>query len=207
MQLSSYSNGDCQGKTLKRVSFTEDPRIHTFSSSLESITIDCPNNDEYNDMDVLLGKGKRAINHTGNVKLKYIINMNKDNYEMLNKQEKTRLCRKIVESIRNNGGRFLIFNSESGLYEEAADCLAHEKVSHHLRAKNKKPRRKNKKTRTKSSSTISRRVVQTSSNASEHFVDIDILKGLLASQQRDFAKMLTNEPFSEDEATNLLVEC
>mmetsp|Transcript_15355 Transcript_15355/g.21391 ORF Transcript_15355/g.21391 Transcript_15355/m.21391 type:complete len:207 (+) Transcript_15355:127-747(+) len=206
MQLSCYSDGDCQVKTLKRVSFTEDPRILFFSSSLESIAINCPNNDDYHDEDVLLGKGKRAINHAGNVKLKYIINMNKDGYQMLNKQEKTRLCRKIVGSIRNNGGRFLILNSESGLYEEAADFLAHEKVSHHLRAKNKKPRRTNKKTRTKSSNTRTRQVVQTSSNASEHFVDVDILKSLLASQQRNFAEMLTNEPISEDEATNPFVE-
>ena len=57
--------------------------------------------------DVLLGRGKTASEHTGNLRAFHIVEMNRKRYEQAGKFEKTQIAEKIVHLIHQSYGRFL----------------------------------------------------------------------------------------------------
>ena len=59
------------------------------------------------DIDVLCGRGGRAIQHPGNRAFRAIVMSKKSLYHKLKKKEKRKISKSIVEMIRKKGGRFL----------------------------------------------------------------------------------------------------
>jgi len=57
--------------------------------------------------DVLFGRGKRAMHHTGNKYYQEVVSTLAEQYKNCNKLQKTALSRSIVYTIHSHGGRFL----------------------------------------------------------------------------------------------------
>lgn len=99
--------------------------------------------------DVLLGKSKRSLNHSGNRRLEVLCGFHYDAYDKaVSKHRKTEVSDRIVSMIHESGGQFLIWKQDEKPYESSvgeagvwvsADSLqARNKVAHvfrHLRAK------------------------------------------------------------------------
>ena len=93
--------------------------------------------------DVLLGRGSKCAQHTGNLRLFTIAEMNRTKYEQLSKYEKTRYTHHLVHQIKSSGGRFLKkacvgsgktkIKFESYSWTEATDNEARDKISHVFR--------------------------------------------------------------------------
>ena len=89
--------------------------------------------------DVLLGRGKTASEHTGNLRAFHIVEMNRKRYELAGKFEKTQIAEKIVHLIHQSYGRFLKKDqdSENGgtgiCWVETSTEEAREKISHCFR--------------------------------------------------------------------------
>lgn len=56
--------------------------------------------------DVLFGKGN-IRHHVGNLHCAYLVEQHQEEYENVNRREKTRVAEKIVQTIKKNDGRFL----------------------------------------------------------------------------------------------------
>ena len=57
--------------------------------------------------DVLLGKTKRSLRHTGNQRLVLLCQLHYDKYNTANKYRKTELSDQIVSMVHESGGQFL----------------------------------------------------------------------------------------------------
>lgn len=77
--------------------------------------------------DVLFGKWKAAVEHTGNLRATHIVDMHRPKYERANKYEKTEIAERIVDLIREAHGRFL--KRDQGGWVEVDDGEAREKIS------------------------------------------------------------------------------
>jgi hypothetical protein len=82
--------------------------------------------------DVLLGRGKPFNEHSGNVRLRRLVDLHKEEYKMARVGEKHTITRKIVESVKSNSGRFLKRDPD-GWWVLVSDDEATEKVSHNFR--------------------------------------------------------------------------
>jgi len=151
------------------------------------------------------------MSSSGNLRLKDIVNKNKERYQQdLNKVEKTKLSRDIVRQVQRRGGRFLLQNPSTDVYEEVTDTVAREKVSHLLRAKLPSPRctikkgnaKKNKSKNKKNSTDGSewgfprRRSAQGGTqtppnNSNENQYQLESIEGLLKKQQEIFSRIST----------------
>ena len=104
--------------------------------------------------DVLFGKGKKTMKHTGNVTMYQMIELSQHRYEKATKFVKTEIAEQIVSAIHESEGRFLKWNKnkskqksqpassdkDTGYYEVVDHTAAREKVSHYFRhLRNKKP--------------------------------------------------------------------
>mmetsp|Transcript_5393 Transcript_5393/g.7926 ORF Transcript_5393/g.7926 Transcript_5393/m.7926 type:complete len:233 (-) Transcript_5393:106-804(-) len=139
---------------------------------------------EITSKDVLLGRGKRIMNNPGNIRFKKLVEGYKDGYDKLEKVEKTRLSREIVDSIRRDGGRFLAVNPHTGIYEDAGDYIAREKVSHILREKPRQKRSKKK---------INKRPDKSSRRRSDiELIGQGVLETLLNKQKKIFGELRTS---------------
>ena len=93
--------------------------------------------------DVLLGRGKTASSHTGNLRLFHIVDMNRSKYEKLGRYQKHRFSGMIVHLVNQSGGRFLkkvkttMKNSggkaEQQQWIEVTSDEARDKISHCFR--------------------------------------------------------------------------
>ena len=81
--------------------------------------------------DVLFGRGKGVTGHTGNVRVGYLIEVHRNEYENADKMTKTRIASSIVRMVHESNGRFL--KKEDGVWVEVSDEVAREKVSHFFR--------------------------------------------------------------------------
>jgi hypothetical protein len=81
--------------------------------------------------DVLLGKGKLIQEHSGNIRCRHVIESFNPRYKISTKMEKTSLARKVVQDMKNSGGRFL--KQDAGGWVEVNDEIAREKVSRSFR--------------------------------------------------------------------------
>jgi hypothetical protein len=82
--------------------------------------------------DVLLGRGKPFHGHPGNVHLRHLVDLHKDEYKMARVGEKHNITRKIVESVKRNSGTFLK-REPDGWWVVVSDDEATEKVGHNFR--------------------------------------------------------------------------
>ena len=82
--------------------------------------------------DVLLGRGSRVSEHTGNLRAFHIVTMNREIYEKAGKFEKTRIAEKIVQLIQQSYGRFLE-KGPGGCWIECDMEKSREKISHCFR--------------------------------------------------------------------------
>ena len=89
--------------------------------------------------DVLLGRGKTASEHSGNLRAFHIVEMNRKRYEQAGKFEKTQIAEKIVHLIQQSYGRFLKKeyaggkSGEGACWVETSTEEAREKISHCFR--------------------------------------------------------------------------
>lgn len=86
--------------------------------------------------DVLFGRGRNTREHCGNLRCAHLVEMHQIEYEACSKLEKTALAERIVDIVKDCGGRFLKKDRKKG-WEEVPDTMAREKVAHffrHLRA-------------------------------------------------------------------------
>jgi len=86
------------------------------------------------ELDILLGRGRGAQNHAGNVHYRHVVEMFRKRYEQMNqKGSKTKLIRDVVAVIYDNGGRFLKQEGKSGRWIPIHPDVARDKVSHSFR--------------------------------------------------------------------------
>ncbi|KAL3940956.1 MAG: hypothetical protein SGBAC_004609 [Bacillariaceae sp.] len=85
--------------------------------------------------DVLLGKGRPYQEHPGNIALNDIIDKYRDEYTgCKSRTEKTAMSLNILDTIKNQGGRFLMKKSkDDDLWVVASELKAREKVAHSFR--------------------------------------------------------------------------
>merc|ERR1719491_2537286 len=85
--------------------------------------------------DILLGRGRGAQNHKGNIHYRHVVETFRKQYEEIpNKGEKTLFIREVVDIIYDNGGQFLKKNPNgSGKWVRINPDVAREKVSHSFR--------------------------------------------------------------------------
>ena len=83
-------------------------------------------------LDVLLGRGRRNLSHSGNMMFRTLVEGCKEEYfEADSRKVKFRLTQDIVDTVRSVSGRFLKMD-ESG-WQEVDDEIARLKVSHLFR--------------------------------------------------------------------------
>jgi hypothetical protein len=92
-------------------------------------------------LDVIFGRGHTHQNHTGNVKIRGLVEDSKAIYDSSSKKQKTIITEKVVHAIKKTG-RFLK-EGEAGGWVEVNDHDARLKVSHAFRdqAKREKARK------------------------------------------------------------------
>ncbi len=86
--------------------------------------------------DVICGRHKTAYSHTGNVRFRVVIEMNRRRYQTTaSRNEKTRITAELVAMFRSSrpGGRFLKMEGSNN-WLDVGDEYAKEKVSHALRS-------------------------------------------------------------------------
>ena len=76
--------------------------------------------------------GRGNLNHYGNLKFRQVIDEYQLEYEQADKNGKTNVAMKIVQIIKNNGGRFLKKDKNLGWVQES-DEAARYRVSHRFR--------------------------------------------------------------------------
>jgi hypothetical protein len=81
-----------------------------------------------NPNDVLVGKGKPCQQHSGNLRLRHLVELRLADYTVVRKSEKQNFTREIVQTIKKSSGRFLKRDCD-GWWEEVPDEDAREKVS------------------------------------------------------------------------------
>ncbi len=83
--------------------------------------------------DVLCGRGGATNNHPGNKRFRSIVIDYMPAYLLARKKEKATIARRIVDQIKENGGRFLKRSDGSNTWIEVSDKKATEKTSQALR--------------------------------------------------------------------------
>ena len=86
-------------------------------------------------VDVLLGRDKMALCHTGNFRYSQVIQEYHERYDSASRNEKTVIATEIVEKVKGYGGRFLKAHSMGWTVVE--DKIAREKVSNAFRSRRK----------------------------------------------------------------------
>lgn len=124
------ANRNSQLKRQKEGASSEGPRQkklrteESHSSKVGTLT--------YSDQDVLSGRGGGTNLHVGNRIYRNLILSHRETYESVAKAKKPSISRKIVQMIRDSGGRFLR-KDKDGLYYDIGDNSAREKTSQALR--------------------------------------------------------------------------
>jgi len=92
--------------------------------------------------DVLCGRDSNSMKHPGNKRFRDIIQSYCERYQESRKRsEKTDTTQEVISVVRENGGRFLRFESKLGCWVEVEQAHIHDKVSHALRSAKAQPKR------------------------------------------------------------------
>lgn len=86
-----------------------------------------------NEQDVIMGRGRKSYNHSGNTRFREMVKGLKPTYNKLQKREKTNCSIKLVCMVHANGGQFLNKDDERGLWYEVEFGQARRKASQALR--------------------------------------------------------------------------
>jgi hypothetical protein len=89
--------------------------------------------------DVLCGRGGLINKHPGNIAYRKIVDYNKPYYQSVQKKHRILVSQSIVQTILNNGGRFLILGSRGGTWMEIGFKRAVQKTSQALRERTSAP--------------------------------------------------------------------
>lgn len=125
---------------LKTKNHLEYPSMRSKSEEIEVAGSSLWTTDLPSHRDVLLGKGKPTQDSTGNKMLSKIIDELLSKYQAASKMEKTALSASVILQIQAKGGKFL--SKEIGIWTEASDMVAREKVSHMFRHQLQKANKK-----------------------------------------------------------------
>jgi hypothetical protein len=113
------------------------PTIVGFDLEMDTSRVTIPPSDEgiseFNEYDVLSGRGGGTNVHPGNRDFRDLINKYRTVYLKAKKNDKPSISRAIVKEIRSKGGRFLKKEEKGHLYYEIGDIQAREKTSQALR--------------------------------------------------------------------------
>ena len=112
-------NGKANNDGTKRVWETR-RRLERMKSAPLKIVVPGP-------YDVMLGRGKIAQFHIGNVRFRKVVEKHKDQYEKLSTFDKTIMAMMIVNSVKESTGRFLKDIGDG--WVEADDTEARKKVA------------------------------------------------------------------------------
>jgi hypothetical protein len=82
--------------------------------------------------DVLLGRGKISNQHSGNVRMRILVDLHMDEYDPAPAGEKRNIAGSIVKAIQKDSGRFLSQNPD-GWWIEVSDIQPVQKVSNIFR--------------------------------------------------------------------------
>lgn len=89
---------------------------------------------DYDDRDVLFGKGAHGNHHDGNKKWKKIVSNRVEEYQTAsNNDEKKEICAEIVSQWRQGGGRFLDRKNNPGKWYDIGDGIAASKTAQRFR--------------------------------------------------------------------------
>ena len=122
----------------KKKQKTTSPKESPTVSDSEADEIEPPsnslaiNNSNYNDKDVLSGRGGGTNLHPGNRYYRELIFNHRKRYDEASKAKKPDVSREVVKMLRDSGGRFLR-KDDQGLYHDIGDTAAREKTSQALR--------------------------------------------------------------------------
>lgn len=83
-------------------------------------------------MDVLLGRGRRNLNHPGNLRFQELVEANFVRFSDATRLEKTEIVREIMMSIQE-GGSFLKYDESSAAWVEVSSDIARIKIGQALR--------------------------------------------------------------------------
>lgn len=82
-------------------------------------------------LDILLGRGRRCQEHSGNMRLRNLVEDCKPVYDNASRKEKTLISQEIVDNVKKNSHHFLKDEDEG--WVEVDDNIARLKVSHTFR--------------------------------------------------------------------------
>lgn len=90
-------------------------------------------------LDVFMGREKLAQTHKGNVRFVFLIESYQEKYEGVQRRDKKKIAREVVNAVKTSGGRFLDLE-ESG-WKEVSDDIALEKACTAFRSRRKVQKR------------------------------------------------------------------
>jgi len=99
------------------------------------ITVERDKEIQPHENDVLMGRGGKNNQHTGNEKLRRLARLESKHYRIASKNGKSCISRNLVKLVRcmSPPGRFLKKNNATGTWEDVGDDVAREKASQVLR--------------------------------------------------------------------------
>jgi hypothetical protein len=86
-------------------------------------------------LDVLMGRERLAQSHKGNVRFVFLIEIYLEKYERVQRRDKKKIAREVVNEVKTAGGRFL--DSDESGWEEVSDDIALEKACTAFRSRRK----------------------------------------------------------------------
>lgn len=125
--VSSVKGGSVTGSPSKRVE--DDVQDHNISphhhGELKAAIQPQPT-------DVLFGRG--SLMHPGNVRFRQMVTENSQSYELARgKQQKIHASGQLLDALKRNGVRFLVYDKEAGQWKTATNAQARNKIAKTIR--------------------------------------------------------------------------
>jgi len=147
-QFDTLTNISCEQEEFVEINRTNND--NTNSSSINNEDFRYPVGFAPRDSDVIVGKGMNCYNHFGNKMLRNIVASRLRDYAMTTcKKEKSNIVSSIIGQVRKNGGAFIKKDHDTGLWFDADNFLARDKISQTFRNILYQERKKNRKRREK----------------------------------------------------------
>ena len=175
----SYARNDNFAKSPGSKLWESDMENTSASSWASTNTI--VSTDDIKPVDILCGRDKMSHAHSGNKRFRAMIEKHREEYQNARSRDtKTNITIRLVDHIRQQGGRFLKQDEKTGEWSDLGDSFAREKVSHALRSAKDPNRPKIKK----------RRVMPTYEPTAE---EEECFQEMLSDQQRFYESLLEKE--------------
>mmetsp|Transcript_34628 Transcript_34628/g.39473 ORF Transcript_34628/g.39473 Transcript_34628/m.39473 type:complete len:329 (-) Transcript_34628:129-1115(-) len=134
MNLSHCSSSSNTSQISNKKSTHEEENSTSQKTEIE-ITVERDKEIQPHENDVLMGRGGKNNQHTGNGKLRTLARLESKYYRIASKNGKSCISRNLVKLVRcmSPPGRFLKKNNATGTWEDVGDDVAREKASQVLR--------------------------------------------------------------------------